>query len=88
MGGNAARLSGSCADIIALIKMIPIAVKFVLAGCTLAANVYYVLAIVAGYRFSSKRGSPDRTEARPVSILIPLQGADFKAYDNYAGFCR
>src|SRR5262245_21900147 len=65
-----------------------IPVKLVLVGCTLAANVYYLLAIIAGYRFFSKPRSPEPGEARPVSILIPLHGADSNAYDNYAGFCR
>lgn len=57
-------------------------------GCTLAANAYYLLSIVAGRRFFSRPKATQRGELHPVSIMIPLHGADFKAYQNYAGLCR
>ena len=59
-----------------------------LIGCTLAANVYYLLSIVAGIKFFSRPRINQDTELLPVSVLIPLHGADFKAYENYVGFCR
>ncbi|HEX8184652.1 MAG TPA: bacteriohopanetetrol glucosamine biosynthesis glycosyltransferase HpnI [Blastocatellia bacterium] len=68
--------------------MIINSIRFILYGFTLAAAAYYLLSIVAARRFFS---APARAEARalpPVSIMIPLHGADFKAYENYALFCR
>ena len=65
-----------------------IAIKLILAGCTLAANVYYVLSIVAAFRFFSRPKLKEGGKLLPVTIMIPLHGADFDAYDNYARFCR
>ncbi|HWN98366.1 MAG TPA: bacteriohopanetetrol glucosamine biosynthesis glycosyltransferase HpnI [Blastocatellia bacterium] len=86
-----------------------IALKVVLIGCTLAADAFYMLSIIAAFRFFS-RAETDRLEAPsppgadhrspatdhwppaeylpPVSIMVPLYGADFKAFQNYARLCR
>jgi ceramide glucosyltransferase len=68
--------------------MILTAIKLVLAACILAANAYYLLSIIAGYRFFSRKESDEDNALEPATILIPLHGADFKAYDNYAELCR
>ena len=69
--------------------MILTAFKFVLVLCTVAADAFFLLSMLAAYRFFRRRESPSRPETYPpVSILIPLRGADFKAYQNYAGFCQ
>src|SRR5688572_1864079 len=65
-----------------------IAIKLILAGCTLAANAYYLLSIVAAFRFFSGSKVYESGKLLPVTIMIPLHGADFNAYDNYARFCR
>lgn len=65
-----------------------IAIKLILAGCTLAANAYYLLSIVAAFRFFSGPKVYESGKLLPVTIMIPLHGADFSAYDNYARFCR
>ncbi|HVG21785.1 MAG TPA: glycosyltransferase, partial [Blastocatellia bacterium] len=70
------------------------AIKLLLVGCTLAADAFYLLSMLAARRFFSGRERPgpsSKGEAEnlpPVSIMIPLHGADFKAYQNYALFCR
>lgn len=64
-----------------------IAIKVILAGCTLAANAYYLLSIVAAFKFFS-RSNVNESKSLPVTIMIPLHGADFNAYDNYVRFCR
>jgi ceramide glucosyltransferase len=71
-----------------LLHLAFIAIKVVLIGCTLAANAYYLLSIVAGFRFFSRPRPSDIGELLPVSMMIPLYGADFKAYQNYAELCR
>lgn len=68
--------------------MIISAIKLVLVVCTVAANVYYLLAIVAGFRFFSRQKADEISERLPASILVPLYGADFNAYENYACLCR
>lgn len=65
-----------------------IAIQVILIGGTLAANVYYLLSIVAGFRFFSRPRASELGDLLPVSIMIPLHGADFKAYQNYAELCR
>ena len=65
-----------------------IAIKVMLIGCTLAANAYYLLSIVAAFKFFSKAGVNKDGNRLPVTIMIPLYGADFEAYENYARFCR
>ena len=65
-----------------------IAIQVILIGCTLAANAYYLLSIVAGFRFFSKPSVYKDGHSLPVTIMVPLYGADFEAYENYARFCR
>ncbi|HSB09260.1 MAG TPA: bacteriohopanetetrol glucosamine biosynthesis glycosyltransferase HpnI [Blastocatellia bacterium] len=72
-----------------MIYLALVAFKVILAGCVLAANAYYLLSILAGFRFFSRSesgGSPGA--AIPVTVMIPLHGADFNAYENYAELCR
>jgi ceramide glucosyltransferase len=64
------------------------AVKFLLIGFTLAADAFYLLSMLAARRFFSKPGGSEAKNLPPVSIMIPMHGADFKAYENYAMFCR
>ena len=72
-------------------------IELLLAGCVLAATAFYLLAMIAAYRFFALAPGRDATPAQseniasinlpPVSIMIPLAGADFNAYQNYARFC-
>ena len=59
---------------------------------TAASACYYITSIIAAERFFRSRRSPlpkaGQEGFRPVSILIPLYGADFRAYQNYASLCR
>jgi len=71
-----------------LIHLAFIAIKVILIGCVLAANAYYLLSIIAGLRFFSRRKVEATGDLRPVTIMIPLHGADFRAYENYAALCR
>jgi ceramide glucosyltransferase len=64
------------------------AIEFILAGLTVAADAFYLLSMVAARRFFFSRRADEIGELPPVSIMIPLYGADFKAYRNYALFCR
>lgn len=54
----------------------------------LAPSAYYVLAILAAFRFFRKRPEEIRDFTPPVSILKPVRGLDREAYENYASFCR
>jgi ceramide glucosyltransferase len=63
-----------------------LAFKAVLIGCTLAADAFYILSMIAGFRFFSKRET-DAEYLPAVSIMVPLYGADFNAYQNYALLC-
>ncbi|MFY9610600.1 MAG: bacteriohopanetetrol glucosamine biosynthesis glycosyltransferase HpnI [Blastocatellia bacterium] len=74
-----------------------LALKAVLIGCTLAADAFYILSMIAGLRFFSKRETGGSSPAGhrppaeyfpPVSIMVPLYGADFNAWHNYARLCQ
>src|SRR6266404_3411730 len=68
--------------------MIATVIKLALFACTLAANAFYLLSIIAGLRFFSRQEPNEGGNLTAATIMIPLHGADFKAYENYAGFCR
>ena len=69
-------------------SIIATAIELALVVCTLAANAYFLLSIIAGFRFFSRPRTQDGVELLPVTVMIPLHGADFKAYRNYAELCR
>jgi ceramide glucosyltransferase len=71
-----------------LLHLAFIAIQVILIGCTLAANAYYLLSIVAGFRFFSRPRVHEDGHFLPVTIMVPLYGADLDAYENYARFCR
>src|ERR1051325_4702240 len=70
------------------IKMLLVVIKMILAGATLAANAFYLLSLIAGAKFFIARRPAETGNLKPVSIMIPLAGADFRAYENYARLCR
>ncbi len=48
---------------------------------------YYLACIYAARRFFSQPSVDKRFQGPPVSIMIPLCGKDFEAYENYVSFC-
>jgi ceramide glucosyltransferase len=68
--------------------MLLVVIKMILAGATLAANAFYLLSLIAGAKFFIARRPAETGNLKPVSIMIPLAGADFRAYENYARLCR
>lgn len=67
------------------------AIRVLLLLLVVAAFVYSIIAIIAGWLWSRDR---QRQRALglgfvpPVSILIPVRGVDVEAYENFASFCR
>ncbi|HEX4950339.1 MAG TPA: bacteriohopanetetrol glucosamine biosynthesis glycosyltransferase HpnI [Blastocatellia bacterium] len=67
------------------------AVRAALLLSVVAALVYYVLALVAGWLWRQDRRRQRALGLNftpPVSILIPVRGADVEAYQNFASFCQ
>ena len=51
--------------------------------------VYYLVAMIAGWRFfRAERSRVLPSYTPPVSVLKPVRGVDFASYENYASFCR
>jgi ceramide glucosyltransferase len=48
---------------------------------------YYLACIVAARRFFSRPSASGPSSLPPATIMIPLCGKDFEAYENYASFC-
>lgn len=55
---------------------------------SLASLVYYLVGIHAARRFFAQKSGVPTGETPEVSVLIPLCGVDFRAYENYASVCR
>jgi ceramide glucosyltransferase len=68
--------------------MIMLILKFLFTSLTLTAICYYFLAAFAALRFFSKSPENPESDLLPATVMIPLCGADFDAYGNYATFCR
>ncbi len=78
-------LPGSLAD------WMLIALRAVLLICVLAANVFYGISLVAGWLWARDRRRQralGTAFAPPVTIMIPVRGADEHTYRNFASFCR
>ena len=64
------------------------AILILLTLFTLAADAFYLLSLYAAARFFLEKRPQPNVDYQPVSILVPLAGADFRAYDNYALLCQ
>ncbi|HEX5083838.1 MAG TPA: bacteriohopanetetrol glucosamine biosynthesis glycosyltransferase HpnI, partial [Blastocatellia bacterium] len=60
-------------------------------ACAIAAIVYYIIAVVAGFLWFADRRRQRAlglNYAPPVTIFKPVRGADDEAYENFASFLR
>ncbi|GKT08288.1 bacteriohopanetetrol glucosamine biosynthesis glycosyltransferase HpnI [Desulforhabdus sp. TSK] len=63
-------------------------IDLLLTALTSCSILYYCLCIAAARRFFAAKPSTPVGVFPPATLLIPLCGSDFKAYENYASFCR
>ncbi|MDR3566674.1 MAG: bacteriohopanetetrol glucosamine biosynthesis glycosyltransferase HpnI [Syntrophobacteraceae bacterium] len=79
-------------DVSLSLAMIAKPLRFFFGVLTIASIGYYLASIIAAERFFSKSGRGGANAQGglpgPVSVLVPLCGADFNAYRNYASLCR
>jgi ceramide glucosyltransferase len=62
-------------------------IQTILAILSVGSIGYYFICIYAARRFFSLPAAGRPIEPPPASILIPLCGKDFEAYENYVSFC-
>lgn len=63
-------------------------IGLVLTALTSCSILFYCLCIAAARKFFTATQSSPLGVFPPTTILVPLCGADFKAYENYASLCR
>jgi ceramide glucosyltransferase len=49
--------------------------------------VYWLIALLLVFDFFRSQSEPDAGFQPPVSVLKPVKGVDFEAYQNFASFC-
>jgi ceramide glucosyltransferase len=64
------------------------ATSILLIGLAICAILYYLFSLWASVLFFNQRGSHTSQEFLPVTIMVPLCGADLDAYERYAVLCR
>jgi ceramide glucosyltransferase len=62
-------------------------IKLLFVGLILSADVFYILCVIAAIKFFREPAIKEEGEEPPVSILVPLHGADFQADENYGSLC-
>jgi ceramide glucosyltransferase len=50
--------------------------------------LYWLVALLLVYDFFRPRPEPGQSFMPPVSVLKPVKGVDFQAYQNFASFCQ
>lgn len=74
-----------------LMGWVAFALRLGLLVCAVASVVYYSISLVAAWSWSRDRRRQRNLGTSftpPVSIMIPVRGADVEAYENFAAFCR
>jgi ceramide glucosyltransferase len=67
---------------------IPSVISSLLVGLTITAMLYYLLSLWAAVRFFRQSDGSTNSALQPVTIMVPLCGADLGAYESYATLCR
>ncbi len=68
-----------------------LSIRVALFVCVIAANVYYLISVIAGLAWFADRRRQRALGSSftpPLTILKPVRGADADAYENFASFCR
>lgn len=68
--------------------MIASLIGYILTGLTAASIFFCVLSIHVARKFFAGGPPYESHPHSPATVLIPLCGADYRAYENYASFCR
>jgi ceramide glucosyltransferase len=63
-------------------------IVWLLLGLTVAAWVYWLLVSRAAHRLLRHSPQSSVSASPPVSVLKPLRGCDFEAYENFVSFCK
>jgi ceramide glucosyltransferase len=62
-------------------------ISMILTLLSLVSIGYYCACLYAAWRFFARSAVTTGSPVPPASIMIPLCGKDFEAYENYASFC-
>jgi len=62
-------------------------IKLLFVGLILSADAFYILCVVAAIKFFREPAIEEDGGEPPVTILVPLHGADFQADETYGALC-
>jgi ceramide glucosyltransferase len=64
------------------------ATSFLLIGLSITSVLYYLFSLRASTLFFNQLARPASQEFLPVTIMVPLCGADLDAHESYAALCQ
>ena len=87
MGWNGVRLPRRGIDLFSLSMLILSIIQYTLLIASVLGLVYYLLSLIAAGAFFLKHSEEKSNFLPPVTLMVPLCGEDFEAFENFCSLC-